>query len=157
MLVSSLAAERLAKRHPQRTLIIAGFVTTIAGVAVLLALVEGSPSRVGVRAGAAAHRPRGRHDAHARRSTSSNRPSPRTLQGEISGLSRCISNLGSSLGTAIAGTILVAGLTDPKKSYALAMIVLAVAGLIGLVAAMILPSQPMPQATARQASDTAAV
>ena len=33
------------------------------------------------------------------------------LQGEISGLSRSVSNLGSSLGTAIAGTILVAGLT----------------------------------------------
>ena len=33
------------------------------------------------------------------------------LQGEISGLSRCISNLGSCLGTAIAGTILVASLT----------------------------------------------
>ena len=30
-------------------------------------------------------------------------------QGEISGLSRSVSNLGSSLGTAIAGTILVAG------------------------------------------------
>ena len=49
ILVSSLAAERLAKRHAQRTLIIAGFVTTIAGVAVLLALVKGSPERVGVR------------------------------------------------------------------------------------------------------------
>ena len=44
ILVSSLAAERLAKRHAQRTLIIAGFITTIAGVAVLLALVKGSPS-----------------------------------------------------------------------------------------------------------------
>ena len=33
------------------------------------------------------------------------------LQGEISGLSRSVSNLGSSLGTAIAGTILVAGIT----------------------------------------------
>jgi hypothetical protein len=31
-------------------------------------------------------------------------------QGEISGLSRCISNLGSSLGTAVAGTILVSNL-----------------------------------------------
>ena len=30
-------------------------------------------------------------------------------QGEISGLSRSVSNLGSSFGTAIAGTILVAG------------------------------------------------
>jgi hypothetical protein len=39
---------------------------------------------------------------------------PENLQGEISGLSRSVSNLGSSLGTAIAGTILVAGLADPS-------------------------------------------
>ena len=39
---------------------------------------------------------------------------PEHLQGEISGLSRSVSNLGSSLGTAIAGTILVAGLADPQ-------------------------------------------
>ena len=35
-------------------------------------------------------------------------------QGEISGLSRSVSNLGSSLGTAIAGTILVAGLSSAR-------------------------------------------
>ena len=62
------------------------------------------------------------------------------LQGEISGLSRCISNLGSSLGTAPAGTVLVAGITStPERSYALAMVVLAAAGLAGLVAAVFLP------------------
>ena len=44
ILVSSLAAERLAKKYSQRTLIMTGFVTTIAGIAVLLALVKGSPS-----------------------------------------------------------------------------------------------------------------
>jgi predicted MFS family arabinose efflux permease len=51
-------------------------------------------------------------------------------QGEISGLSRSVSNLGSCLGTAIAGTILVAGITAaPERSYGLAMIALAVVGL----------------------------
>ena len=44
ILLSSLAAERLAKKYAQRTLIIAGFVATIAGIAVMLALVKGSPS-----------------------------------------------------------------------------------------------------------------
>src|SRR4029077_14510985 len=44
ILVSSLAAERLAPRHPQRRLIVAGFLTTIGGVVVLLALVAGTPS-----------------------------------------------------------------------------------------------------------------
>jgi predicted MFS family arabinose efflux permease len=66
-------------------------------------------------------------------------------QGEISGLSRSVSNLGSTLGTAIAGTILVAGITvTPERSYGLAMAVLAVVGLVGLVAAVMLPSQIQP-------------
>ena len=39
ILVSSLAAERLAKKYPQRTLIVAGFVVTLAGIALLLGLV----------------------------------------------------------------------------------------------------------------------
>jgi predicted MFS family arabinose efflux permease len=69
---------------------------------------------------------------------------PEERQGEISGLSRSVSNLGSSLGTAIAGTILVSGLTD--QSYGFAMISLAVVGVIGLVAAMFLPANPVQQA-----------
>ncbi len=69
---------------------------------------------------------------------------PDAQQGEISGLSRSVSNLGSSLGTAVAGTILVAGLVD--SSYALAMTALAVAGGIGLVAALLLPRDPAPAA-----------
>ena len=67
---------------------------------------------------------------------------PESQQGEISGLSRSVSNLGSSLGTAIAGTILVAGITStPGRAYALAMAALAVIGLVGLVAAVMLPSE----------------
>ncbi|MFF7597191.1 hypothetical protein [Streptomyces mirabilis] len=50
-----------------------------------------------------------------------------------------MSNLGSSFGTAIAGTILVAGLT--KGAYAAAMITLAVFGLGGLAAAAFLPRE----------------
>ena len=42
LLLSSLAAERFAKRRAQRTLIMAGFVVTIVGVGVLVALVGGS-------------------------------------------------------------------------------------------------------------------
>jgi nitrate/nitrite transporter NarK len=67
---------------------------------------------------------------------------PENQQGEISGLSRSVSNLGSSLGTAIAGTILVAGITaTPERAYALAMSSLAVVGVIGLIAAVMLPAQ----------------
>jgi predicted MFS family arabinose efflux permease len=61
-------------------------------------------------------------------------------QGEISGLSRSISNLGSSLGAAVAGTVLVAGITStPERSYALALVVLAAVGCGGLAAAILLP------------------
>ena len=44
ILVSSLAAERFAKRRSQRTLIVAGFIVTLCGIALLLAMVKGSPS-----------------------------------------------------------------------------------------------------------------
>jgi hypothetical protein len=57
-----------------------------------------------------------------------------------------VSNLGSSIGTAIAGTILVAGLADAGRSYGIAMAVLAFIGLIGLVATVMLPkTQPSPE------------
>ena len=74
---------------------------------------------------------------------------PENLQGEISGLSRSVSNLGSSFGTAIAGTILVAGLADPNRSYGIAMIVLAFFGLMGLGATVLLPAaSPWPGSSA---------
>jgi len=138
ILASSLAAERLAKKYAQRTLIMSGFGTTIAGIAVLLALVKGSPSAwafapgllfIGLGLGAMLT-----PSVNVVQSAF-----PESLQGEISGLSRCISNLGSSLGTAVAGTILVSSLG--KTSYAAAMIVLAVIAFIGLGAATRLPAK----------------
>jgi MFS family permease len=143
ILISSLAAERLAKKYAQRTLIVAGFITTLAGVGVLLALVKGSPSvyafapgllLIGLGVGVML--------TPSVNVVQSSFPEER--QGEISGLSRCISNLGSSLGTAIAGTILVSGLSD--QSYGLAMFALAVVGVIGLVTALFLPAKPVQQA-----------
>jgi hypothetical protein len=75
------------------------------------------------------------------------------MQGEISGLSRSISNLGSSLGAAVAGTVLVAGITStPERAYGLAMTVLAACGLIGLLASVFLPRT----ITTAQASESAA-
>jgi MFS family permease len=138
ILVSSLAAERLAKKYAQRTLIMAGFGATIAGIVVLLALVKGSPSAwafapglliLGLGVGVMLT-----PSVNVVQSAF-----PENQQGEISGLSRCVSNLGSSLGTAIAGTILVSNLG--KTSYAAAMIVLAVLGIIGLGAARQLPAE----------------
>jgi MFS family permease len=141
VLASSLAAERLAKRYAQRSLILAGFIVTIAGVGVLLALVIGistprawvfAPGLLLIGLGLGVMLTPSVNIVQS--SFSEDR------QGEISGLSRSVSNLGSCLGTAIAGTILVAGITStPERSYGLAMIVLAVVGLVGLVAAVFLP------------------
>ena len=140
LLVSSLAAERLAKRFAQRTLMVTGFVLTIAGVAVLLFFVSKAPTAwafapglllIGLGLGAMLT-----PSVNVVQSSF-----PESQQGEISGLSRSVSNLGSSLGTAIAGTILVAGITaTPGRAYALAMVSIAVVGLIGLVAALLLPA-----------------
>ena len=145
LLASSLAAERFARRRPQRTLVMAGFAITIVGVVVLLSLVHGHPSAwafapglllVGFGLG-------GMLTPSINIVQSS---FPEDLQGEISGLSRSVSNLGSSLGTAIAGTILVVGITsEPGRAYGIAMLVLALIGVVGLVAGALLPKTLGPK------------
>jgi MFS family permease len=141
ILASSLAAERMAKRFAQRTIIIGGFVTTILGIAVLIVMVDGSPSAWAFAPGLALIG----LGIGAMLTPSVNvvqSAFPEDDQAEISGLSRCVSNLGSSLGTAVAGTILVAGLD--RGAYAAAMIVLAVIALGGLAAAFRLPAREVP-------------
>ncbi|WP_270043361.1 MFS transporter [Solirubrobacter ginsenosidimutans] len=138
VLASSLAAERLAKRRPQRTLIIAGFVVTATGIGLLIALVGASSRAVAFAPGllliglglGTMLTP----SVNLVQSSFSE-----NQQGEISGLSRCISNLGSSFGTAIAGTILVSDLASGNTTYVIAMIVLVVLALAGLAAATMLP------------------
>jgi MFS family permease len=144
ILVSSLAAERLAKKYAQRTLIVTGFVVTLVGIGLLLGLVYVSSRNVafvpgllliGLGLG-------GMLTPSVNVVQSS---FPEALQGEISGLSRSVSNLGSSFGTAIAGTILVSAVAMGRHSYALAMTSLIVFGLIGLGAALLLPRRLEPQ------------
>ena len=153
ILLSSLAAGRLARRFQQRTLILAGFVITIIGIIVLLVQVKGHPSAwyfapglflIGTGVGVMLT-----PSVNVVQSAF-----PEKLQGEISGLSRSVSNLGSSIGTAVAGTILVAGLADANRSYGIAMAVLAVIGLLGLGATVLLPKgepQPVTDAPAPKA------
>jgi MFS family permease len=152
ILLSSLGAERFAKRRPQRTLIVAGFITTSVGIIVLLALVAGNPGvwafapglfLIGFGCGLMLT-----PSVNVVQSSW-----PENQQGEISGLSRAVSNLGSTLGTAIAGTVLVANISTGNHAYALAMVVLGVAGLIGLGAALFLPRELSP-ATATPAEST---
>jgi MFS family permease len=144
VLLSSLAARPLARRFHQRTLMAGGFIMTIVGIVVLLVQVKGHPGAwyfapglflIGTGLGLMLT-----PSVNVVQSSF-----PERLQGEISGLSRSVSNLGSSLGTAIAGTILVAGLADPKRSYGIAMVALGVYGLIGLGATFFLPkADPVP-------------
>jgi predicted MFS family arabinose efflux permease len=141
VLVSSLAAERLAKRRPQKTLIIAGFVVTMAGIGLLLALV-GASSRVVAFAPGLLLIGLGLGTMLTPSVNLVQSSFPEQQQGEISGLSRSVSNLGSTFGTAIAGTILVSDLTSGNTSYVLAMVALAVLALIGLAAAIMLPATP---------------
>ena len=143
VLASSLGAERFAKRRPQKTLIMAGFVTTLVGIGLLLALV-GASSRVVAFAPGLLLIGLGLGLMLTPSVNLVQSSFPEKQQGEISGLSRSISNLGSSFGTAIAGTILVSDLASGNTSYVVAMVVLAALALVGLVVAARLPRGPEP-------------
>jgi MFS family permease len=138
ILAASAAAGRFARRHPQRWLIIAGFLITAVGMVLLLTLVRANAGvwrwipglfLFGIGVGTML--------------TSSvnvvQSSFPEADQGEISGLSRCVSNLGSSLGTALVGSALVAVKLPAGKPFAVALVMMLVFTLIGLVIAVLLP------------------
>jgi len=141
ILVASAGADRFARRHPQRWLIIAGFGVTAAGMALLLALVRAHSGvwtwipgllLFGVGIGVML--------------TSSvnvvQSSFPESDQGEISGLSRSVSNLGSSLGTALVGSVMVAVNLPEGKPFAVALTVMLVITLVGFVLAVLIPREP---------------
>ena len=156
VLVSSLAAERLARKFFQKILIASGFIGTAVGVGLLLALVHAASSSawafapgllliglgLGVMLTPSVNLVQGAF--------------PEAKQGEISGLSRSVSNLGSSFGTAIAGTILVSDLVSGNGTYVAAMIVLAVAALAGFGVSLFLPTNPLKAADAQVTAVAAA-
>jgi MFS family permease len=138
ILAASAGADRFARRHPQRWLIIAGFLITVVGMGLLVALVRAGSGIItwipglllfGIGVGVML--------------TSSvnvvQSAFPERDQGDISGLSRSVSNLGSSLGTALVGSILVAVKLPSGKPFAAAIIVMLVFAVIGLVIAVLIP------------------
>jgi MFS family permease len=140
VLAAAALAERFASRHPQRWLIIAGFLLTAFGSILLIALVGAFSSVVsfvpglifvGLGVGTML--------------TSSvnvvQSAFPEADQGDISGLSRSVSNLGSSLGTALCGSILVAAAVPGRHPYALSAGLLLAVTLIGLVLAFLIPGR----------------
>jgi MFS family permease len=141
ILVSSLAQQRLARRRSQRALIRIGFVLTLIGIGLLLGLYKVTSS-VWVFAPGLLTMGLGVGLMLTPSVNVVQSAFPEEKQGEISGLSRAVSNLGSSMGTAIAGTIVIADASSGNTSYAAAMIVLGGIGLIGLIVSILIPPVP---------------
>jgi len=140
ILAASAGADRFARRHPQRWLIIAGFLVTAVGMILLLALVRAHSGigtwipgllLFGVGVGTMLT-----SSVNVVQSSFSDDD-----QGEISGLSRSVSNLGSSLGTALVGSVLVAVAMPEGHPFAAALVMLLVFTLAGLLLAFLLPRQ----------------
>jgi MFS family permease len=145
LLISSALAQRMAGRHTQRRLVRAGFGGTVAGFA-LLALVRADPGAVwtfvpglfvvglgvGVMLTASVNLVQSAW--------------PEQTQADISGVSRSVSNLGSSLGVAIAGSVIAGASSSFGRPFAVAIVVLGVFAMAGWIAALLLPRpvQPLP-------------
>ena len=155
ILIASVGADRFARRHPQRWLIIAGFLITAVGMVLLLALVREHSgiwtwipglflfgAGVGVMLTSSVNVVQSSF--------------PDTDQGDISGLSRSVSNLGSSFGTALVGSFLVAVKLPAGKPFAVALTMMLVFTLIGLVLGILIPRRPVDATEAAEESATPA-
>src|SRR6516164_4882392 len=155
ILLAAAGADRFARRHPQRWLIIAGFLSTSVGMILLLALVRQHsavwtwvPGLLLFGAGVGVMLTSSVNVVQS--------SFPESDQGEISGLSRSVSNLGSSLGTALVGSVIVAVKLPAGKPFGAALIMMLVIALIGLVIAVLIPREPA-KATEPADADTARV
>ena len=140
ILAASAGADRFARRHPQRWLIIAGFLVTAVGMILLLALVRAHsgiltwvPGLLLFGAGVGVMLTSSVNVVQS--------SFPDADQGDISGLSRSVSNLGSSLGTALVGSVLVSVMLPKGKPFAVGLVMMLVITLIGLVLAVLIPKQ----------------
>jgi MFS family permease len=155
ILATSAGADRFARRHPQRWLIIAGFATTAAGMILLLSLVRANsgiltwvPGLLLFGAGVGVMLTSSVNVVQS--------SFPEADQGDISGLSRSVSNLGSSLGTALVGSVLVAVARPEGQPFAVALAIMLVLALIGLVIAILIPRQSTEAAQQTDPSTAAA-
>jgi MFS family permease len=146
ILASSAAAGRLARRRSQRFLVRGGFILTAAGMVLLLLLASATspiaafiPGLLAMGLGVGVMLTASVNVVQS--------SFPEEAQGEISGLSRSVSNLGSSLGTAIVGSVLVASRAPGNGPFAAAIVTLVVISFIGLGAALLLPAAPRHPAT----------
>jgi MFS family permease len=144
VLLASGMAQRMASRHPQRVLIRVGFTLTVVGIALLIALGRADSAvwtlwpglfLMGFGLGAMLTA-----SVNVVQSAW-----PEEVQGDISGVSRSVSNLGSSLGVAIAGSVLVAATAGGSAPFLTALVVVGCFALVGWVAALLLPSEHGPR------------
>jgi MFS family permease len=78
-------------------------------------------------------------------------------QGEISGLSRSISNLGSSFGVSIIGSVLVLELATAAEPFILAYTVMMGFAVVGMIAAILIPkssSQPTSSKSTKKQTES---
>jgi MFS family permease len=142
VLATSAIAARMARRHSQRRLIRGGFGLTVIGLGLLLALGGDDSSTwalvpglfltgagIGIMLTASVNLVQS--------------SSPEEVQGDISGVSRSVSNLGSSLGVAIAGSVLVGAAVPGGAAFAVALVVIGAFALVGFVVAILIP-RPAP-------------
>jgi len=155
ILLSSATAQRMAQRRSQRGIIWVGFATTIVGILLLMLLARTQSGFVtfipglllmGIGLGMMLTA-----SVNVVQSAF-----PERDQGEISGVSRSVSNLGSSLGTAFVGSVLVVQLRPGYSNFVLALVSMICFACLGLIAALLLPSRrrassPEPQAAALSA------
>jgi MFS family permease len=141
ILLSSGMAQRMASRHPQRLLVRAGFTVTVVGIVLLLVLAREDSANwtfwpglflMGFGVGAMLTA-----SVNVVQSAW-----PENVQGDISGVSRSVSNLGSSLGVAIAGSVLVVATAAGNAPFLTAIVVVGAFAIVGWVAALLLPRAP---------------
>ncbi len=138
ILISSMAARKLAHKYSQRTLIRGGFVITTLGMILLLWLASATspilnfvPGLLLMGLGIGVMLTSSVNIVQS--------AFPEKDQGEISGVSRSVSNLGSALGTSIVGSVLLTTFLPQTQTFGLALITLVVIACIGLLAAILLP------------------
>jgi MFS family permease len=144
ILVSSLAAGPLVRRFPQRSLIMVGFV--ISGVGFILLLVVARVPGAWAFAPGLLTAGLGTGLMLTPSVNIVQSAFPEEQQGEISGLSRSVSNLGSSFGTAIVSTLLVLNADASASGYLSALVPLLAVTVGGIVISIFLPGRAKPAA-----------
>ena len=139
ILATATTAGRMSRRFSQKTLTWSGFVVTLVGLGLLLALARAASDiwtfvpgvlvmgmGIGMMLTSAVNVVQSAFGD--------------VEQGEISGISRSASNLGSSLGTAVVGSVLVSTAFSGNGHFLAALVVMMGFAVLGLLVSVWLPA-----------------